>query len=105
MIGLIAGVCAAGGGNSCWRPEWLSASRKRLHPGQRPLEVRVVQVAHGSWYTAAGGVAYDVMFSDGRFQYEIAFAGSLWAIHRHGPAIKAQTIAAAQALYRRVHGR
>jgi len=50
-------------------------------------------------------VAYDLLFSDGRFQYEIAFAGSNQAIHRQGPAIKAQTITAAQSLYRRVHGR
>jgi hypothetical protein len=60
--------------------------------------------AHGFTMTGPGFVAYNVMFDDGRFQYEISFAGSLWAIHRHGPAIKAQTIAAAQALYRRVHG-
>jgi len=50
-------------------------------------------------------VVYVVMFNDDRFQHEIGFGGSPWADHRHGPAIKAQTIAAAQALYRRVHGR
>jgi hypothetical protein len=50
-------------------------------------------------------VGYFVMFTDGRVQYEVLFGGSPWADHRHGPAIKAQAIAAAQALYRRVHGR
>jgi hypothetical protein len=54
--------------------------------------------------TGPGFVGYNVMFDVGRFEYEIGFAGSLWAIHRHGPAIKAQTIAAAHALYQRVHG-
>src|SRR5262249_50266382 len=61
--------------------------------------------AHGFTQTAPGGVAYFVMFGDERFQYQVGFIGSLWAIHRHGPAIKAQAIAAAQSLYRRVHGR
>jgi hypothetical protein len=61
--------------------------------------------AHGFKKEAPGITFYFVMFNDGRFQYEIGFGGSAWAIHRHGPAIKAQMIAAAQALYRRVHGR
>lgn len=61
--------------------------------------------ADGFVRTGPGYVAYFVMFHDGRFLYEISFAASPWAIHRRGPAIKAQTIAAAQSLYRRVHGR
>src|SRR5262249_48793449 len=60
--------------------------------------------AHGFTRTGPNFVSYFVMFNDGRFQYEVSFLGSLWAIHRHGPAIKAQAIAAAQALYHRVHG-
>jgi hypothetical protein len=61
--------------------------------------------AHGFKKEGPGITVYVVMFNDGRFQYEIGFGGSPWAIHRHGPAIKAQMIAAARALYRRVHGR
>ena len=61
--------------------------------------------AHGFRQEAPGSVGYFVMFNDGRFQYEIGFGGSPSADHRHGPAIKAQAIAAAQALYSRVHGR
>jgi len=61
--------------------------------------------AHGYTLTAPGFVGYFVIFDDGRFQYQVSFGSSPWANHLHGPAIKAQTIAAAQSLYRRVHGR
>jgi hypothetical protein len=73
-------------------------------PAYVAFPVAGIPGAHGFTMTGPGFVSYFVMFNDGRFQYEVSFAGSLWAIHRHGQAIKAQTIAAAQALYRRVHG-
>jgi len=59
----------------------------------------------GARYEVASEAGYFLTFNEGRFQYEISFEGSLWAIHQHGPAIKAQTIAAAQALHSRVDER
>jgi len=74
-------------------------------PAYVAFPVAGIPRAHGYTTTGPGSVTYNVMFNDGRFLYEVDFGGSLWAVHRHGPAIKAQTISAAQSLYRRVHGR
>ena len=51
--------------------------------------------AHGFTLTGAG--LYNVMFSDGRYQYGRGAIGG-------SSAARAQVIAAAQALYRRLHG-
>ena len=58
--------------------------------------------AHGFTLTATDGEGHNATFSDGPFTYHL---GVGWGTQLTNPPAHAQLIAAATALYKRVHGR
>jgi hypothetical protein len=67
-----------------------------------PFAVPGIPGAHGFTKTATDGAGHNIIFADGPFTYHL---GVGWGTQVKNPPTRAQLIAAAATLYRRVHAR
>ena len=79
----------------------LTAVANMPVPGQKPFAVSGIPGAHGFGGSAEGQGGYNVAWADGPYFYLV---GAGYGPGTANPPTTAQVIAAAHALYRRVHG-